>query len=164
MVRIRKIDKIKDVDAAASVLRQANATVAADLGFTQENAPTNPAFINTGTLRKQITGDRDFFVLEKENIIIGTVAVEKSQKEKDTFYIERLAVLPEHRHNGYGKMLMEFAMDQVREENGKKVSIGIINENTMLKNWYISLGFTETGTKKFSHLPFTVCFLSKELT
>lgn len=163
MVLIRKIDKTNDVHAAANVLRHANATVAADLGFTQENAPSNPAFINADTLRKQITVDRAFYVLEKENIIIGTVAFEKSLKEKDTFYIERLAILPEHRHYGYGKMLMKFAMEQVRKERGTRVSIGIINENTILKEWYISLGFSETGIKKFSHLPFTVCFLAKEL-
>lgn len=164
MVLIRIIDKIKDIDAAVNVLRLANATVAADLGFSQENAPTNPAFIDAGMLREQITQDREFFVLEETEKIIGTVALEKSNKEEGVFYIERLAVLPENRHNGYGKMLMDYVMERAIEKSGNKVSIGIINENTILKQWYNSLGFNETGTRKFEHLLFTICFLEKELT
>lgn len=164
MVLIRTIDKEKDIDCAANVLRLANSTVAADLGFTQKNAPTNPAFIKADKLREQITYDREFFVLEEAEKLIGTIALEKSKNEEGVFYIERLAVLPDYRHNGYGKMLMDYATDRVKEKRGEKVSVGIINENTILKNWYLSLGFTETGIKKFGHLPFTVCFLSKELT
>jgi N-acetylglutamate synthase-like GNAT family acetyltransferase len=163
MVLIRRIDKEKDIDAAANVLRKANVTVATDLGFTRENAPTNPAFIDAGKLKEQITRDRMFFVLEKAEKIIGTVALERSKEEEGVFYIERLAVLPEYRHNGYGKLLMDYIMDRAMEKRGNKVSVGIINENTILKNWYLSLGFTETGIKKFEHLPFTVCFLEKEL-
>lgn len=46
---------------------------------------------------------------------------------------------------------------------GGSVSIGIINENRVLKNWYIEYRFAETGTRKSSHLPFEVCFLEKEV-
>ncbi len=35
----------------------------------------------------------------------------------------------------------------------------IIEENTVLKNWYIANGFVHTGTKKFDHLPFTTGYL-----
>ena len=58
---------------------------------------------------------------------------------------------------------MDFVFETVRQRGGKKVSIGIINVNTVLKNWYIGYGFTETGKRKFSHLPFEVCFLEKEI-
>lgn len=44
------------------------------------------------------------------------------------------------------------------------LSIGIINENKVLKQWYSSFGFNETGFKKFPHLPFTVCFMEKKIT
>ena len=39
------------------------------------------------------------------------------------------------------------------------IKIGIIEESTVLKNWYISNGFVHTGTKKFDHLPFTSGYL-----
>jgi hypothetical protein len=57
--------------------------------------------------------------------------------------------------------LIGFVTDYVGNNGGKKVSIGIINENRRLKDWYISCGFAETGTRKFEHLPFEVCFMER---
>ena len=68
--------------------------------------------------------------------------------------MERLAVLPSYRHRGIGRALMDFAFKTVKKHGGKKVSIGIINENRVLKNWYMEYGFVETGTRVFRHLPF----------
>ena len=75
--------------------------------------------------------------------------------------MERLAVLPSYRHRGIGRALMDFAFEAVKKHGGKKVSIGIINENRVLKNWYMEYGFVETGTRVFRHLPFEVCFMEK---
>jgi len=60
-------------------------------------------------------------------------------------------------------MLMDFACEKISERNGKLISIGIINENSVLKNWYIKYGFIEKGLKRFDHLPFEVCFMEKEI-
>ena len=163
MTRIRILTRTSDLEAAARVLREANATVAEDLGFTRENAPTNPAFTEAGTLAQELTHDREFYVLEADNEIAGIVAIEKAPNEDGLYYIERLAVLPKHRHKGYGSLLMDYAAERAAEKRGRRVSIAIINENTVLKNWYITLGFEETGIRKFDHLPFTVCFMQKEL-
>ena len=75
--------------------------------------------------------------------------------------MEKLCVLPHFRHNGYGKELMDSVFNYVRKENGNKVSIGIINDNMILKNYYIKNGFVEKNLKKFNHLPLTVCFMEK---
>jgi len=89
------------------------------------------------------------------------VAVEKA--DHHLYYIEKLAVLPDCRHKGMGKMLVSHALDYIASKGGQKVSIGIIDEQTILKTWYRMLGFTETGTKKFPHLPFTVCFMEQNI-
>jgi hypothetical protein len=47
----------------------------------------------------------------------------------------------------------------VKELGGHKISIGIIEENTVLKRWYSNNGFIHLGTKTFDHLPFTVGFM-----
>jgi len=39
------------------------------------------------------------------------------------------------------------------------ITIGIIEENTRLKEWYKAYGFVHTGTKKFEHMPFTAGFM-----
>ena len=102
------------------------------------------------------------FGLFLEGRQIGFIAVERA--DATLYYIERLAVLLEYRYRGYGKRLMEFAFEFIRANGGKKVSIGIINEQTVLKNWYKGLGFEEISTREFTHLPFTVCFMEREIS
>ncbi len=82
-------------------------------------------------------------------------------REKDIgiFELEKLSVLPEHRHRGGGKFLLKHARGEVSRMGGDKITIGIIEENLRLKNWYISHGFIHTGTANFPHLPFTVGFM-----
>ena len=43
----------------------------------------------------------------------------------------------------------------------KKLSIGLMDEHTVLKNWYKELGFKGIGAQVFHHLPFTVCFMER---
>ena len=163
MVQIRILNKNNDLETAVRILQEANATVAADLSYTIETAPTNPAFIGIEALAEELTHEREFYLLEAERDIVGIVALEKSPKEDALYFIERLAVLPQFRHKGYGRLLMDYASERAAEKRGRRVSVAIINENTQLKDWYNALGFEETGQKKFDHLPFTVCFMQKEL-
>lgn len=73
--------------------------------------------------------------------------------------MNNLSILPEYRHKGYGKELLDVCKNKVKELGGNKITIGIIEENTKLKEWYIAYGFIQTGTRKFGHLPFTVGFM-----
>ncbi len=92
----------------------------------------------------------------------GFVALRKAF---DTlFYLEKLAVLPAVRHQVYGRSLMDFSCEYVKKVNGETISIGIINENIRLKQWYVDYGFKEIELKRFSHLPFTVCILEKQVS
>lgn len=147
---------------SVQVIGESNRTVARELNLTKENAPTNPAFITYEALPESMTKGLAMYGFYEDKRLIGCVGIEDPQKD-DTFYIERLAVLPQHRHKGIGRRLLDFAFEKIKSNNGKTVSIGIIDENTVLKEWYKKYGFEETGTKKFDHLPFTVCFLQKKI-
>jgi len=157
MFEIKKIEKI-DQDCVR-VIRDSFITVANEFNLTKENAPTNPAFIEMETLQAIKQQGIEMYGAYIDNNIIGFVAIEKSSE--DLYYIEKLAVLPEYRHKGYGARLIDFVVETVKKAGGKKISIGIINENKVLKDWYIRNGFSVTGIKKFSHLPFNVCFLER---
>ena len=159
---IKEIADEEELIKSVDIIRKSFATVANDFGLTEENCPTNPAFIKVEKLREQKHNNILMFGLYDNDSQIGFVAIEKA--DDDTYYMEKLSVLPEYRCKGYGKKLMEFVFAYVGNKKGKKVTIGIINENINLKNWYKKCGFTETGTKKFAHLPFTVCFLEKQIT
>jgi ribosomal protein S18 acetylase RimI-like enzyme len=162
MASIIEITTDQQKKELVGVISESNATVARELNLTKENAPTNPAFITYEALEGSINKGLVMYGFYEDKKLVGCVGIEDPKKE-DTFYIERLAVLPEYRHNGIGRSLMDFAFGKIKSYSGKTVSIGIIDENRVLKEWYIEYGFEETGTKKFDHLPFTVCFLQKEV-
>jgi ribosomal protein S18 acetylase RimI-like enzyme len=150
---------IDELDKWAELLRSSFITVADAFGITRENAPTNPAFADTDSLSVMLDKGVSLFGAYCDDMRAGFVALEDAGN--GCWYMERLAVLPEYRHKGIGRMLMDFAFGTVKEKGGKKISIGIINENKVLKDWYTEYGFAETGTRVFKHLPFEVCFMEK---
>ncbi|EHQ91164.1 GNAT family N-acetyltransferase [Desulfosporosinus youngiae] len=155
---IKEITTEESLANSLKVIKDSFITVARQLSLTEENCPSNPAFTNLENLKKMKDKDIRMFGLFEKGNQIGFVAIEKTD---DIFYIERLSVLPGYRHKGYGKLLIDFVFNYVKAQGAKKVSIGIINENSVLKNWYIMYGFNETGLKRYEHLPFTVCFMEK---
>ena len=136
-------------------------TVAQDFGLTEANCPSNAAFITIDKLYQLKEKGVSMYGLFQDSKQIGFVGIEEAKD--DIYYMETLAVLPEYRHLGYGKKLMDFVRDEVRKKGGKRLGIGIIDENKVLKKWYANYGFCETGIKKFDHLPFTVCFMEMEM-
>ena len=81
---------------------------------------------------------------------------------QEVAYLERLAVLPEYRGQGYGTRLARHAMASAQKKGAARMSIGIVAAQTELKQWYDRLGFKEGETKGFDHLPFMVTFMSYE--
>jgi ribosomal protein S18 acetylase RimI-like enzyme len=161
-IRIKEITAGDQLENLRGVLQAAFGTVAAEFYLTRENAPSNPAFITLPALKKSLDRGLIMFGLFRRGELIGCIGIEDSKKD-NVFFIERVAVLPEHRHNGFGKKLMDFALETIKERNGRKISIGIIDENTVLKEWYQQQGFSPVAVKRFPHLPFTVAFLEKKL-
>ena len=159
---IREADYQKELEEILKVIHRAFQTVADEFGITRENAPTNPAFLSRERLEEALAQQLVLYVSVQEGRIAGCIGIQPGKKEGE-FYIERLAVLPEVRHRGTGKQLMAHALAVIGKSGGRTAGIGIVNENLVLKRWYENLGFTETGLKKFDHLPFTVCFMEKKL-
>jgi diamine N-acetyltransferase len=157
------INRNNDLSEIVHVLNVSHGTVAKDFGFTKENNPGNNAFVDETTLQDQLGKGIDLYALSVDNKLIGCVALEKSKRETDTFYIEKVSIIPEYRNQGYGIKLMEFATSLIKKSGGKFVSIALIDAHIKLKNWYVSQGFKETGTKDFEHLPFRVCFMNRKI-
>jgi ribosomal protein S18 acetylase RimI-like enzyme len=158
---IKQVTIRDDFDQLAKLLNESYLTIVDDFGITQENCPFHNAYIKGDTLKSKLIPIREFYCLEDNNIPIGFIALEKSENEKDTFYIEKVAIHPDYRHKGKGKQIMEFVEKRINELGGKRISVGLIDVNKELKDWYKSQGYKETGTKIFDHLPFNVCFMDK---
>lgn len=144
------------------IIRSAFRKVAGELGITVENAPMFPAFITLARLEEMRARGAAFWGLFINGAQVGVVALEK--RENGEYFMERLAVLPEYWHVGLGRELVNFVIDYVRRLGVKKLHLGMVNEHTVLKEWYKSMGFKETSLKKFEHLPFSVCFMEMDIT
>jgi GNAT superfamily N-acetyltransferase len=158
---IREITNENELEDSVKVIADSFGTVAAEFKLNKDNCPTHPSLVNLQQLKEMKRKGLKLFGLFENDTQVGFVAVEK--KKDKVYSIEKLAVLPEYRHKGYGGELMEFVSDYVKKADGKALSIGIINEHTLLKKWYEVKGFKETAVMKFEHLPFTVCFMEKPI-
>lgn len=150
-----------ELKRSARVIRDSFKTVAVEFGLTRENSPTHASFTTVTKLRELKDKGAKLFGLFIEKKQIGFVAIEKA--DDDLFYLEKLAVLPKYRHSGYGEKLVKFATNCAKNENGRRLSISIIDEHTALKNWYKRLGFKEITKKKFPQFRFTACFMEMAL-
>ena len=59
--------------------------------------------------------------------------------------------------------MLHDAFDRTKKERCKKINIGIVEENQVLRKWYENQGFLHIGTKKFDFFPFTCGYMEKGL-
>jgi len=150
-----------DLEECAEIIRQGFGTVARDFGLTAENCPTNGAFIKADRLISDMNKGNLMYGLFADACMVGFMQLEK--KSCSQYELEKITVIPQFRHSGLGKKLLEFAMTKAKESGATKLTIGIIEENSILKKWYTANGFVHTGTQKFDFLPFTVGFMEATL-
>jgi GNAT superfamily N-acetyltransferase len=151
----------KDIGVLVETIRSSFKDVAKRFGLTQENAPRHPSNCTAEWIQKDMESGVTYFIVENEHSVAGCVALELANSE--VCDLERLAVLPNQRHLGFGKALVTHVLSKAKLLGVHRVSIGIIAEHTELKNWYKGIGFVEGESKEFSHLPFRVTFMSYEV-
>ena len=151
----------KDIGILVETIRRSFQDVALRFDLTQENAPRHPSNCTDDWIQKDMERGIMYFVIENENLVLGCVAFELANS--NICYLERLAVLPDQRRRGFGKTLVTHVLSEGKLLGVHRVSIGIIDQQTELKNWYRGIGFVEQESKEFSHLPFRVTFMSYEV-
>ncbi len=156
VTRIRKA-KVSDVSVLSGLIRGSFHDVAERFGITPENCPKHPSNCTDKWIENDFIRGVSYYILENDGLSQGCVALEKSGL--DTFYLERLAVLPEARGRGCGGRLVRRAFAEAKALGAKEISIGVITGEKKLRDWYKKIGFLEEKTKKFKHLPFLVTFL-----
>ena len=149
---------IEDVAVLTGIIQQAYQDVARRFNLTPENCPKHPSNCTDTWVKRDLARGVLYYILQCDDMPAGCVALEKASP--NTCYLERLAVLPEMRRNGFGRMLVDHVLDEASLIGAKQVSIGIIADQAELKSWYKNMGFKEEATKQFEHLPFHVTFLT----
>lgn len=154
----------EEIPACVRVIRNSHQTVADTFGFTEENAPRFVAF---ATDEKRLLWHMDsehrlMFLDEEDGIIRGYYSL--LLKENDECELGNLSVLPEFRHRGIGTALLKHSVMTARKHHCKVMRLSIVEENSVLRNWYEQHGAVHTGTKKFDFLPFTSGYMMIDLT
>ncbi len=150
-----------EIDECAAVIRASHATVANNFGLTKENCPTHTSFIQPEKLKMQFDHGCPMFVYIEDSKIVGYFSM--IPQKDGGLELDNLSVLPQYRHKGYGAEMIKYAVNTAKSMNVDALKIGIIEENTILKNWYLRNGFVHIGTRKFEHLPFTVGFMEYKI-
>ena len=151
-----------DINIISKTIRNSYKTVAEMFNLSADNCPKHPSNCTDEWIKGDFERGVKYYVLESEEGVIGCAALEKADLE--VCYLERLAVLPERRNIGLGKVLIDHIFSEAKSIGSKRISIGIIAEQVELKNWYNRLGFIDGETKEFDHLPFQVLFMEYNLT
>ena len=73
-------------------------------------------------------------------LIVATVLVGHDGHRGWVYY---LAVNPEHRQKGYGRVMMDAAERWLRERGIEKLQLLVRADNTQVKSFYQSLGYSE---------------------
>ena len=158
---IIQVKNKEQLNICLEIIRSSFLTVAEEFGLTENNCPSHTAFMTIDKLQKQFDDCRPMFLFYQDDVPVGYFSLAKCGDEE--WELNNLAVLPEYRRLGIGKSLVNYAVTTVKNYGSNKISIGIIEENTLLKNWYLKLGFNHISTHKFEHLPFTVGFMKMEI-
>lgn len=161
-VMIKQISK-NDISECVNVIRTSFLTVADELGFNKDNAPRFTAFATTAErLIWQLENEhRAMYAYFYDNKIVGYYSL--LVLENNECELNNLCVLPEYRHMHIGEQLVKDAYTKARLLDCTKINIGIVEENTVLRQWYEVLGFRHVSTKKFDFFPFTCGYMEKDL-
>lgn len=158
---INKVNSKEQLNTCLDIIHRSFITVAKDFDLTEENCPNHTAFISIEKLVRQYEIGTNMFLFQHYEKYVGYFSLVNNGESVE---LNNLSVLPEYRHLGIGKEMVKYAKDYAyNNTEANKIKIGIIEENTILKNWYSSLGFVHIGTKQFDSLPFTVGFMELKL-
>ena len=155
------IIEVKDSRIITDILNKASLTVAQQFNFTKENAPTFPAFINYERIQKYLDKGLIMYGYKINELIVACAGY--SYYREDIYFIERLSTLPEYRHSGIGKRLMEYVENKIKDTGGKIAEIHVVDKNMLLREWYKKLGYIEIRIDEIEKLPFNSCVMNKEL-
>lgn len=100
------------------------------------------------------------FGIKQEDELVGVIVLDTNQskqyekipwKDQNGSFgvIHRLAVHPSHQGYGYGKKLLQFAIEYFKEKNLTSIRLDVYSKNPGAVTMYERAGFHETGSIRF---------------
>ena len=85
-----------------------------------------------------------FWCLFDNEVLIGTVAVRIIDIDNKVVELKRMFILPECQGKGYGRLLLEYAINYAREQQYNKIYLDTRKQFSVAQHLYRSSGFKET--------------------
>ncbi|AZP03663.1 GNAT family N-acetyltransferase [Jeotgalibaca ciconiae] len=110
---------------------------------------------NVQQLEKELlTKDTFFYFLYDENRLAGysKININQAQTEKrtaDSLEVERIYIKPLFKGKGFGKMLINKAIELAQKNSKNSIWLGVWEHNSPAQAFYEKMGFTRTGAHSF---------------
>lgn len=151
---IKAID-LDEFDDCYDLIVEAFRDIAEDLNATPENCPGNSAFM-TKEKFKRASNKMTLYGYYGDDLL-GCIGLIK--KSDVSFKIKMLSVKPNFRHQGIGRQLIE----HVEALSFGKITLGMIYENQLLYEWYLSLGYSLDKKVTYKGNRFHVAYMEKKI-
>jgi len=83
---------------------------------------------------------QNIFVQMEGDIVVGLLVLE-IDKKKETYYISIVIIDKKFQGKGFGKLMIKWAVEKLKEEGATSLTIGVNRENIAAKRVYVSAGF-----------------------
>ena len=98
-------------------------------------------------INKSYSSQSNTLILRLDNWIIGHVSIRMNNQTKSA-HIFHLIIDPEQRQKGYGSLLISTAEELIIKNNLKKITINVLINNQIAKNFYEKNGFIVSNDSK----------------
>lgn len=151
----------EDLLQCITIFHKGYETVALEFGLTEENCPDRGrANLPISKLIHEFEKGTLMFGYFIEGQLIGFLGIKISD---NICKLNDIIILPKFRGHGYGSELLHFCKNKAKELGRSKITLGMIDDNLKLKQWYLDNGFVNVGYKKFEKAPFTIGYMECKL-
>lgn len=153
----------RKAETVAAIVQAAFEAQAKMLGMDCEKHPFYAAFETARMVLDRMERGEKVILAWLDGTAVGTVRYALDAEDACRGWIHRLAVLPEHRGNGFGDELMAFAEKRLRELGAKTAHLALMAQFGGLQRYYESHAYCAYEQKKFDAVPFDTLFMRKTL-
>ncbi len=151
-----------DAGLLAEMIREAFATDATWHRLAAGDPPRGPHSCTPEWVAQQMAKAVCFYLLVIDEVPCGCAGLE--QDDQETCHLKRLAVRPAFRGRGLGEALVAHVLRQAKALGAARVTLGLIADNTRLRDWYVRQGFVvEREAERHERLPFALTHMSRSL-
>ena len=124
---IIRVESKEQLDICLDIVHKSFQTVADEMILTKDNCSSYTAFMPIEKLISQFENNTPMLLYQYNGCFAGYFSLSIND---DSVELNNLAVLPEYRHLGIGKELVDYAITYSKNILGaNKIKIGIVEEN-----------------------------------